>query len=95
MVQHGFKAVGLLQLVLELRQLLEAGSEGVHYMNAANGATPLWTAAAEGQEKCVELLLGAGAKVDQAKNDGFTPLIMAAQEGQSLIHIRRSRRRHR
>ncbi len=36
----------------ELRQLLEAGSEGVHYMNPAF-ATPLWQAAWKGQEKCV------------------------------------------
>ena len=41
-----------------------------------------YIAAQKGQEKCVELLLGAGAKVDQARNDGATPLFMAAQKGQ-------------
>ena len=29
----------------------------------------------------MELLLGAGAKVDQARNDGVTPLFFAAQNG--------------
>ena len=58
----------------ELRQLLEAGSEGVAFMNPANGDTPLCMAAQKGQEKCVELLLGAGAKVDQADNNSTTPL---------------------
>ena len=57
----------------ELRQLLEAGSEGVHYMNPGSG-TPLFMAAQEGKEKCVQLLLGAGAKVDQADNNSTTPL---------------------
>jgi len=49
---------------------------------ANNGCTPLFQAAQEGQEKCVELLLGAGAAVDQANNNGSTPLFIAAQEGQ-------------
>ena len=66
----------------ELRQLLEAGSEAVHYRSAASGTTPLFIAVCFGQEKCVELLLGAGAKVDQARDSGSTPLFMAAQEGQ-------------
>ena len=33
----------------------------------------------------MELLLGAGAKVDQARNDGATPLFMAAQMGQEVV----------
>ena len=32
----------------ELRQLLEAGSEGVHYMNPTGGSTPLYIAASNG-----------------------------------------------
>ena len=46
-----------------------------------NGATPLFVAAETGQERCVELLLGAGAKVDQAANNGGTPLLVAATIG--------------
>ena len=45
------------------------------------GVTPLCIAAAAGQEKCVQLLLGAGAKVDQASNKGTTPLSIAAKKG--------------
>ena len=40
----------------------------------AHGRTPLFIAAAEGQEKRVQRLLGAGAVVDQATNAGGTPL---------------------
>ena len=40
----------------ELRQLLEAGSEGVHYMSAGDGATLKW------RWKCAALLRAAGAK---------------------------------
>ena len=84
----------------ELRQLLEAGSEGVDYRNAANGATPLSIAASKGQEKCVELLLGAGAKVDHATNDGRTPLLIAAMRGHEkceelLEHAERNTRKRR
>merc|ERR1711937_838207 len=38
-----------------------------------------------GHEKCVQLLLGAGAVVDQATNVGVTPLFMAAQKGQEVV----------
>ena len=34
---------------------------------------------------CVELLLGAGAKVDQAMNDSATPLFIAAQYGREVF----------
>ena len=46
-----------------------------------NGWTALMSASANGHEACVKLLLEAKATVDQADNDGFTPLIIAAQDG--------------
>ena len=38
-------------------------------------------AAYKGHEKCVQRLLEAGAKVDQAENNGDTPLSNALQKG--------------
>ena len=42
-----------------------------------SGATPLFQAVLFGHEKCVELLLRASAAVDQATNEGDTPLSIA------------------
>ena len=40
----------------------------------SNGAMPLCKAAQEGQEAVVRALMEAGVDVNQAKNDGATPL---------------------
>ena len=57
-----FRGPAMFQLAMdgkleELRQLLEAGSEVVHYMNPGSGATPLWQAAYKGQEKLLDCSL--------------------------------------
>ena len=54
-----------------LRKLLEAGEDRVTSRSAAKGEAPLYMAAREGHEKCVELLLGARASVGP-RRDGFT-----------------------
>ena len=48
-------------------------------MNQADtdGFTPLFIACQEGHLEGVQLLLEAGAAVDQAKGDGTTPLYIA------------------
>ena len=45
------------------------------------GATPLFAAAAKGDEKCVQRLLEAGAEVDKATDRGNTPLSNAMENG--------------
>ena len=46
------------------------------------GISPLFQAASSGHRACVEQLLAAGAKVDLADHDGWTPLMIAAHKGQ-------------
>ena len=73
----------------ELRQFLETGQavefgvllDIIKPDQMADGQTPLYIAAHQGHEKCVQLLLDAGAVVDQAMNNGFTPLHTAAVNG--------------
>jgi hypothetical protein len=45
------------------------------------GWTPLLEATHAGHLKVMEVLIGAGAAVNQAPNNGATPLIFAAQNG--------------
>ena len=61
--------------------LLRAGAKVNQARNS--GATPLYIAAEKGHNSCVEVLLDAGAKVDQAKqeNHDATPLFIAAYHG--------------
>ena len=48
-------------------------------------STPLWTAAWDGHEGVVRLLLQVGAAVDEAEDGGRTPLWIAAQNGQEAV----------
>ena len=45
--------------------------------------TPLMAAACEGQSECAEVLLKAGANVNQCDNNGDTALIAATLREQS------------
>lgn len=65
----------------ELRKLLTEGSEGVNYQAAADKATPLWIAAANGYTEAVQLLAQHGASVNQAASDGQTPVWISAVGG--------------
>ena len=47
-------------------------------VNLASEGSPLFNAAAGGHREVVTALIAAGASVDQADNDGDTPLSMAA-----------------
>uniref|UniRef100_A0A8C9WVU1 Uncharacterized protein n=1 Tax=Sander lucioperca TaxID=283035 RepID=A0A8C9WVU1_SANLU len=60
--------------------LLERGADPGHRDH--DGMTPLLLAAYEGHDDVVELLLEAGADVDETMDiEGRIPLILAAQEG--------------
>jgi len=48
---------------------------------------PLYSAAQEGHAAVVERMLEAGAAVDQADKNGWTPLFIAVQEGQGVLLI--------
>ena len=48
-------------------------NEGITFENA------FLIASRDVQEKCVQLLLGVSVSVDQATNDGITPLLIAVQ----------------
>ncbi|KAG7402819.1 Ankyrin repeat domain-containing protein 50 [Fusarium oxysporum f. sp. rapae] len=51
----------------------------------ASGRTPLWWAAAQGNEAIVRLLLDRGAHIEAADDDGWTPLLRAAENGHETI----------
>ena len=65
----------------EVQQFLTDGVDP-DTVHSTVGASALIAAVDRGRATCVELLLGAGAKVDQAPNDGATPLFIAALQGQ-------------
>ena len=50
-----------------------------------DGWTPLFMAAQNGHEKCVELLLAKGAAMDQANNAGATPLHVASLQDHAEV----------
>ena len=52
------------------------------------GESAIWKACKRGHLEILELLLRAGADVNQASKDGSTPLLVAAQHGQ-LVMLRR------
>jgi ankyrin repeat protein len=50
--------------------------------NNDNGETPIWTASQNGDfVEVVRLLMDAGALINQANNDGATPLSIASRNG--------------
>lgn len=68
-------------------------SQREQYINlqSLQGWAPLHCAVDEGKSQIVEKLLDAGAKVNTADKDGFTPLCLAAQRGylkvvEMLVH---------
>ena len=67
-----------------VRALLDAGAEKDHATNNI-GATSLCIAAERGRDAVVRALLDAGADKNHVTNHGFTPLLIAAQEGHTAI----------
>ena len=63
-----------------VKKLLEAGAN-VDKATKNSRTTALMCAAYHGHSGVVELLLGRGADVDKANNDGKTALIVAAKKG--------------
>ena len=64
--------------------LLAAGA-AVNKANKA-GSTPLFVSAQGGHTEVITALLAAGAAVDKALfRDGFTPLLVSVQEGNTLL----------
>ena len=57
----------------------ENGSRNPAYLAKNPGGTPLHIAAKKGHVDAARLLLDRGAAVDQANNNGATPLWIAAQ----------------
>ncbi|KAG6985688.1 Ankyrin repeat domain-containing protein 50 [Fusarium oxysporum f. sp. conglutinans] len=51
----------------------------------ASGRTPLWWAAAQGNEAIVRLLLDRSAHIEAADDDGWTPLLRAAENGHETV----------
>ena len=68
--------------VKKVKKLLAKGGYDVNYTAEGRSETLLWIAASEGegegQVKVVQALIGAGADVNMAKDDGYTPLHMVA-----------------
>ena len=61
--------------------MLETGNDGRDYQKNIGGFTPLSAASSRGHDKCIELLLSAGADVNRIDIWGFTPLIAASRGG--------------
>jgi ankyrin repeat protein len=66
-----------------LRRALVGAPEAFvnHRDKGGQGKTPLYIAVEKGHTEVVQLLLGAGADVNTATNNGVTPLYIAAQHG--------------
>lgn len=65
---------------------IENSLEGLDEQHRDNsGWTPLHYAAFEGHIDVCEALLEAGAKIDEADNDGKGALMLAAQEGHATL----------
>ena len=71
----------------EVQRLITAESDAakrldlVNFRDPVTGETPLTMAVAYGNERAVELLIAAGAKIDSPNRNGFTPLHIAASSG--------------
>ena len=61
------------------RLLINHGCD-IHRVAEENGSTPLFMVCVRGHLNVATLLVDKGAKIDQATNDGATPLITARQE---------------
>ncbi len=60
-----------------VRALIEAGAD-LNVREPSAGSSPLITAAVFGRTEAANVLIGAGAALDQQNNDGWTALIIAA-----------------
>ena len=61
--------------------LLQATKNKLINAQSDTSATPLFKAAEHGQVHCVEMLLKRGARVDLPDHNGYTPLLIASQNG--------------
>ena len=66
--------------VERMKILLEMGADVKHRSRWGRG-TPLTEAVKWGRGRCVELLIEKGAELERTDRRGFTPLIMAAERG--------------
>lgn len=64
-----------------VRTLLDAGADP----DLGGVTTPLEAAVVEGHAEVAQILIGAGADVNRAVEDGFTPLMTAAATGDLLL----------
>lgn len=71
-----------------LQRLLEHGVDP--NVGDYDNRTPFHLAAAEGQQKAVEYLLNAGAKVNVKDRWGGTPLMDAISSGQPMVRLART-----
>ena len=71
----------------EVQRLITAESDAakrlelVNFFDPVTGETPLTMAVMYGDQRAVELLIAAGAKIDSPNKNGFTPLYIAASQG--------------
>jgi len=73
---------------IQIVKLLLGHGTNVNLHNARSGDTALHTAARDGSDSAVELLLAKKAEVDARDNDGMTPLSVAALGGFKAIVVR-------
>jgi len=66
---------------ISIIELLLAHKADLDVCDSRNGRTPLLMAVENGREKCLPLLLAAGAKVDVENKQGRTPLSLAVENG--------------
>ncbi|EXA31765.1 hypothetical protein FOVG_17002 [Fusarium oxysporum f. sp. pisi HDV247] len=76
-----YGVAGVLWTILERADQVGINIDG----KDASGWTPLWWAAAQGNEAIVRLLLDRGAYIEAPDKDGRTPLWWAAERGHEAV----------